>query len=98
MTVIRRRRPMHPGELVKDVLPDTGLSPRGLARRMGETRRGVRELLAGRRAVTPELAERLAAHVGSSPGLWLRLQHAVDEWDKRHPRSPGPRSARPETF
>ena len=92
MAIIRMRRPAPPGEIIRSVLPDMGLSPKGFARRLGETRRGVRELLTGRRGVTPELAERLAGLVGGSPGLWLRLQQAVDEWDRRHPRSPGPRS------
>ncbi|MDQ3919969.1 MAG: HigA family addiction module antitoxin, partial [Acidobacteriota bacterium] len=70
MAIIRRRRPSHPGEVIRGVLPDMGLNPKAFARRLGESRRDVRELLRGARRVTPELAGKLAREVGSSPGLW----------------------------
>ena len=39
------------------------------------------ELLRERRAVSPEMALRLARLFGNSPEFWLNAQRAVDLWD-----------------
>lgn len=40
-------------------------------------------LLAGRAAVTAEMALRLGRFCGSGPDLWLRMQQAHDLWHAR---------------
>ena len=80
----RRRtvRPTHPGEILReDFLPDYGLSPTQLAGALGVSRQTVNELLRERRAVSPEMALRLARLFGNSPEFWLNAQRAVDLWD-----------------
>jgi addiction module HigA family antidote len=41
----------------------------------------INELLRGRRAVSPEMALRLARLFGNSPEFWLNAQRSVDLWD-----------------
>ena len=74
--------PIHPGEMLReDFLPDYGLSVSGAARALGVSRQTLNELLRERRAVSPEMALRLARLFGNSPEFWLNAQRAVDLWD-----------------
>jgi antitoxin HigA-1 len=80
----RSVRPTHPGEMLReDFLPDYGLSVAGLAAAIEVSRQTVNELLRERRAVSPEMALRLARLFGNSPEFWLNAQRAVDLWDAR---------------
>ena len=77
-----KRRPTHPGEMLReDFLPDYQLSVSKLAESLGVSRQSVNELLRERRAVSPEMALRLARLFGNSPEFWLNAQRAVDLWD-----------------
>jgi len=77
-----KRRPTHPGEMLReDFLPDYGLTVSGLAQAAGVSRQSINELLRERRAVSPEMALRLARLFGNSPEFWLNAQRAVDLWD-----------------
>ena len=77
-----KRRPTHPGEMLReDFLPDYELSVSQLAGAVGVSRQTVNELLRERRAVSPEMALRLARLFGNSPEFWLNAQRAVDLWD-----------------
>ncbi len=76
------RRPTHPGEMLReDFLPDYGLSVSELAKAAGVSRQSINELLRERRAVSPEMALRLARLFGNSPEFWLNAQRAIDLWD-----------------
>ncbi|MBK8639207.1 MAG: HigA family addiction module antidote protein [Chromatiaceae bacterium] len=77
-----KRRPTHPGEMLReDFLPDFGLTVAALADALGVSRQTVNELLRGRRALSPEMALRLAQLFGNSAEFWLNVQRAVDLWD-----------------
>ena len=76
------RRPTHPGEMLReDFIPDYGLTVSGLAAAIGVSRQSVNELLRERRAVSPDMALRLARLFGNTPEFWLNAQRAVDLWD-----------------
>ena len=76
------RRPTHPGEVLREeILPETGMKQTELAQRLGVAPRVVSELLRERRAVTSDLAHRLARVFQTTPELWLNLQQAVDVWE-----------------
>jgi addiction module HigA family antidote len=78
----RKVRPTHPGEMLReDFLPDYGLSVSRFAEALGVSRQTVNELLRERRAVSPEMALRLARLFGNTPEFWLNAQRAVDLWD-----------------
>ena len=73
--------PIHPGEILRDdVLPSLRLSVAEAARQLGVARQTLHRILAGRAAVTPEMAVRLGKFCGNGPGLWLRLQQTYDLW------------------
>jgi antitoxin HigA-1 len=78
----RQIRPTHPGEMLReDFLPDYQLTISGFARAVRVSRQTVHELLQERRAVSPEMALRLARLFGNTPQFWLNAQRAVDLWE-----------------
>ncbi|MGH9872083.1 MAG: HigA family addiction module antitoxin [Pyrinomonadaceae bacterium] len=77
-----KRRPTHPGELLREeTLPAAGLTQSEFAERLGVSRRVVSDVLHERRPVNPDLAHRLSRVFNTTPEFWLRLQGAVDIWD-----------------
>jgi antitoxin HigA-1 len=77
----RNIQPTHPGEMLReDFLPDYGLTVSSFANALGVTRQTANELLRERRAVSPEMALRLARLFGNAPEFWLNAQRAVDLW------------------
>ena len=82
MAIKDKRRPTHPGELLREEkLPAAGLTRSEFASRLDVSRRIVSEVIHERRAVSPDLAHRLARVFNTTPEFWLRLQEAVDIWD-----------------
>jgi addiction module HigA family antidote len=78
----RKRKPTHPGELIReDLLTEINLSQAQLARLMGVSRKTISDLVNERRRVTPDIAYRLARVFNSTPEMWLNMQQAVDLWD-----------------
>ena len=76
-----RRKPTHPGELLReDVLPALRISVSEAARKLRVSRQTVHRILAGNAGVTPDMAVRLGKFCGNGPGLWLRMQQAYDLW------------------
>jgi addiction module HigA family antidote len=81
------RRPTHPGAILReDVLPALDMTQTEFAERLGVSRLSVSDLLHGKRAMTPEMAARVAKLLNTTPESWLRMQEAVDLWVVRqHP-------------
>jgi addiction module HigA family antidote len=78
------RRPTHPGAVLReDVLPAIDMTQTELAERLGVSRLSVSELLHEKRALSPEMAVRLAVLLNTSPESWLRMQEALDLWEVR---------------
>ncbi len=76
-----QHKPAHPGEMLRlDFMPDYDLTVSELAESLGDSRQSVNELLRERRAVSPEMALRLARLFGNSPKFWLNAQCAVALW------------------
>ncbi len=79
--ITRKRKPIHPGEMLReDFLPDFSLSPAELALALGVSRQTIYELLNEKRAVSPQMALRLAKLFGNRPQFWLQAQQQVDLW------------------
>jgi addiction module HigA family antidote len=77
-----KRRPTHPGEILRaDVLPALDMTQTELAQRLGVSRLTVSELLHGKRALSADMAMRLARLLGTTPESWLNMQQAVDLWE-----------------
>lgn len=64
-----------------DFTPDYGLSVAGPAGALGVSRQRVNELLRKRRALSPEMALRLAHVFDKSPDFSLNARRPVDLWD-----------------
>ena len=73
------RKPTHPGAVLReDVLPELGWTQGELATRLLVSRQTVSDLLHERKAMTAEMAIRVARAVGGSPLSWIRMQEALD--------------------
>jgi len=72
------KSPPHPGELIGDSLEELGLSITRAAKGLGITRQQLHNVIAGRSAVTPEMAVRLEKALGSTADMWLRMQMNFD--------------------
>lgn len=78
----RSRKPTHPGAILReDVLPALGITQTEFARRLGVSRLAVSELLHEKRALSPDMAIRLARLLDTTPESWLNMQQAVDLWE-----------------
>jgi antitoxin HigA-1 len=76
-----KRKPTHPGEMLReDFMPDYALTVASLAEALGVSRQSINELLRENRALSPEMAVRLARIFNNSPQFWLNAQCAVDLW------------------
>ncbi|EPE2230863.1 HigA family addiction module antitoxin [Cronobacter turicensis] len=75
--------PPHPGRLVQESMEALGLSARALAKALDVAPSTVQRLLVGKSDVSPEMALRLSAVLGSSAHVWLGLQNEYDLWQAR---------------
>ena len=77
-----KRRPTHPGEILReDMLPALGMTQGEMAKRLGVSRLSVSDLLHGKRALTADMAIRVARLTNTTPESWLQMQSAVDLWE-----------------
>jgi addiction module HigA family antidote len=73
------RMPPTPGEVLREMLQsDSHITQDRLAVAMQVTRYSINQLVNDRRAVTPDMALRLAKALSTSPEFWLDLQRQVD--------------------
>lgn len=73
--------PPHPGEILReDILPLVKLTRGEFAQHLGVSVRVISDLLAERRSVTLDLAQRLGAALGQGARYWLGLQMQHDIW------------------
>ena len=71
--------PMHPGELLREVLDEgLSLSVSEAARRLQVSRQSLHRILGGSQAVTADMALRLGKLGAGDPELWLTLQARYD--------------------
>ena len=66
--------PTRPGTILRQWLEKAGISQSELAQAMGVSRVRLNLILNNRAPVSPEMALRLAAVLGTSPDYWMRLQ------------------------
>lgn len=68
------KSPPHPGELIGDTLDELGVTIVDAAKALGITRQQLHNIIAGRSAITPEMAVKLELAIGSTADTWLRMQ------------------------
>ena len=70
--------PPHAGEIISDIMEDLDIGVRELARALAIAPSTASRMVSGLTAITPEMAIKLSAVIGSTPAMWLRIQAAYD--------------------
>ena len=74
--------PVRPGEVLrKHLLQGEGFTQEQLAKAMKVSRFSINQIINGRRAVTAEMALRLAKVTSTTPDFWLNLQRDIDIYE-----------------
>ncbi|MEH1918197.1 HigA family addiction module antitoxin [Nostoc sp.] len=74
-------RPIHPGEVIADILDDLDINAANFADILGVSNQTIEEIINGQKAITVDIAIRLGKALGNGPRLWLNLQQKVELWD-----------------
>ena len=75
----RMYNPPHPGEVLREFLPD-GMTIEEVARRLGVSRVQLSRVLNGRSAISADLAIRIGLLTSTTPESWLTGQTKWDLW------------------
>jgi antitoxin HigA-1 len=92
MSIRNGMPPVHPGEFLKEMLDEMGLSQAAFARAIGLSTMRVSHVIRGKRPISAEMALLFGKAFGQTPQYWLNLQAAYDL--KMAERSLGQRLAR----
>lgn len=82
------KNPPHPGRGLKDEFDFLGLTTTQAAEALGVSRMQVHRVVSEKSAISPEMALRLEAVVGSTADHWLRLQSSYDLAQLRNAGNP----------
>lgn len=69
----------HPGEILQESLEGHNMSQAELATRTGFTEAFISDVIDGKKDISADFAKALEYALGTSSGLWLRLQANYDE-------------------
>ena len=72
------RKPIHPGEILKDELDGLNMSAAELARAVKVPANRISQILTGKRNISADTALRLGKLFGTGPQFWLNLQTAYE--------------------
>ncbi|WP_159016590.1 HigA family addiction module antitoxin [Cognatiluteimonas profundi] len=70
--------PIHPGELLEEILHDLAMSQAAFARSIDVSPMRISHVIRGERPVTAELALRFGRAFGQTPQMWLNWQTSYD--------------------
>ena len=70
--------PVHPGEFLKEILDELGVSQAEFARAVGLSAMRISHVVKGKRPITAEMALLFGKAFGQTPQYWLNLQAAYD--------------------
>ncbi|MBA4416826.1 MAG: addiction module antidote protein, HigA family [Syntrophus sp. (in: bacteria)] len=70
--------PIHPGEFLKEILDELGISQAEFARAMGLSAMRISHVVKGKRPVTAEMALLFGKAFSQTPQHWINLQAAYD--------------------
>jgi addiction module HigA family antidote len=74
----RKVRPVHPGEVISDVLEDLEMTQTRFAEILDVSCRSLNQIILGQKSITVDMAIRVGKALGNGPQLWLNLQQKVD--------------------
>jgi len=70
--------PIHPGEILQDLLGESGLTVNALSLSLRVPANRIGGIIKGQRGITADTALRLARYFGTSAQLWMNLQAKFD--------------------
>ena len=70
--------PIHPGEFLKEIIDEIGISQAEFARAVGLSAMRISHVIKGQRPVTAEMALLFGKAFGQTPQYWINLQAAYD--------------------
>ena len=70
--------PIHPGEFLKEIIDELGISQAESARTVGLSAMRISHVIKGQRPVTAEMALLFGKAFGQTPQYWINLQAAYD--------------------
>ena len=74
----KRLAPIHPGEVLQDLLQEAGLTVNALALALRVPANRIGSIIKGQRGITADTALRLARYFGTSAQMWMNLQAKYD--------------------
>jgi addiction module HigA family antidote len=74
----KRLPPIHPGEVLQDLLNEAGLTANALATALRVPANRIGGIIKGQRGITADTALRLARYFGTSAQMWINLQAKYD--------------------
>ena len=74
----KKLAPVHPGLFLKELMTEYGLSQYALAKAIGVQPIRIGQIVACKRAVTPDTALRLARYFGTDAKSWINWQAHYD--------------------
>ncbi len=78
MPAPKKLPPIHPGQVLEDLLGEAGLSVNALALALRVPANRIGAIVKGQRGITPDPALRLARYFGTSAQMWINLQAKYD--------------------
>jgi addiction module HigA family antidote len=70
----RKLPPIHPGEVLQDILSEAGLTVNALALALRVPANRIGGIVKGQRGITADTALRLGRYFGTSAQMWMNLQ------------------------
>ena len=74
----KRLQPLHPGEVLKELLTEAGLTVNALALALRVPANRIGGIVKGQRGITGDTSLRLARYFGTSAQMWMNLQAKYD--------------------
>ena len=74
----KKLRPIHPGQVLRTILKDAGISANALALALRIPANRLTEIINQRRSISADTALRLARYFGTSAQMWINLQARFD--------------------
>lgn len=77
-TKTKRLAPIHPGEVLCELLAESGMSVNGLAMALRVPANRMGAIVKGQRGISGDTALRLGRYFGTSAQMWMNLQAKYD--------------------
>lgn len=70
----KRKIAVHPGQVLRDMLAEVGVSQSALARHLGLGQAKINIICNGKRGITADMAYRLGKAFKTGPAFWINLE------------------------